>query len=100
MSDDNTGPHQNQHSESDLQSEHERRRIFGELAAVHENLIRNFVRSLGVASSDVDDISQEALLVAYRKFEDFELGTSFPAWVCSIARNLMWSECRKKTPSG
>ena len=84
-------------SNSTSQPDHEARRAFGALAGEHQSRIRRYIRSLGVASSSVDDIAQEALLVAFNRFEEFEDGTSFPAWVNTIARNLVWNDRRKES---
>ena len=78
-------------------SEAEKRQLFGELVAEHHPRIRNYIRSMGVASSAVDDIAQDALVVAFKQFDTFEPGTSFPAWVNTIARNVFWGSSRKKT---
>ncbi len=39
--------------------------------------------------SDADDILQETAAVLWRRFSEFEEGTSFIAWGISIARNLI-----------
>jgi RNA polymerase sigma-70 factor (ECF subfamily) len=82
-------------SDSAHKPDNQMRELFGALAGKHQSRIRRYVRSLGVASSSVDDIAQEALLVAYNRFDDYEPGTSFPAWVNTIARNLVWNDRRK-----
>ena len=70
-------------------------RVFGELVIEHQSRVRNYIRSLGVASNSIDDIAQEAFVVAYNRFATYESGTSFPAWVNTIARNLIWNDRRK-----
>jgi len=42
-----------------------------------------------------EDIVQEALIVAWRKVNDFDLGTSFPAWTAAIVRNTALNARRK-----
>ncbi len=78
-------------------SEDEKRKMFGALVTEHHARVRNYIRSLGVVSSAVDDISQEAFVVAYQRFSTYQPGTSFPAWVCTIARNLFLGSSRKAT---
>lgn len=73
----------------------EDRPTFGRLVVEHQSRIRNYISSLGVASSTIDDIAQEAFVVAYNSFDSFKPGTSFPAWVNTIARNLVWNDRRK-----
>ncbi len=52
----------------------------------HETRARGFLHSLLPSWTDVDDALQEASLVAWRKFEQFETGTSFLNWFLTIAR--------------
>ena len=68
---------------------------FGELAAAHQSNIRNYVGSLGVACGSIDDIAQDAMIIAYQKFDSYESGTNFAAWVRNIARNLVLNDRRK-----
>jgi RNA polymerase sigma-70 factor (ECF subfamily) len=73
----------------------ENRQRFGELAAENHARVRNYLRSIGVSSSSIDDIAQEALVIAYHRFDNYEADTSFSAWVNTIARNLIWNDRRK-----
>jgi len=43
----------------------------------------------------VDDLAQEAFLVAYRRQEDFREGADFGKWLRGIARRLVMAERRK-----
>lgn len=67
------------------------------IAYVRENHagLRAFVRSLGVAPMWVDDLAQEALVIAYEKMDEFDEKRDFGAWVRGIARNLVINERRK-----
>lgn len=67
------------------------------IAYVRENHagLRGFVRSLGVAPMWVDDLAQEALVIAYQRMADFDQNRDFGAWVRGIARNLVINERRK-----
>lgn len=67
------------------------------IAYVRENHagLRGFVRSLGVAPMWVDDLAQEALVIAYERMDDFDEKRDFGAWVRGIARNLVINERRK-----
>jgi len=67
------------------------------IAYVRENHagLRAFVRSLGVAPMWVDDLAQEALVIAYERMGDFDEKRDFGAWVRGIARNLVINERRK-----
>lgn len=61
----------------------------------HHAGLRAFVRSLGVAPMWVDDIAQEAFIVAYDRLDDFDESRDFGAWIRGIARNLVINERRK-----
>jgi RNA polymerase sigma-70 factor (ECF subfamily) len=78
---------------SDLHKDSRER--FGELVHDHQSQVRAYISSLGVANSSVDDIAQEAFLVAFHNFEKYQEGTSFPAWVTTIARHLIYNDGRK-----
>lgn len=57
--------------------------------------LRGFVRSLGVDPLWVDDVAQEAFIVAYNRLDEFDRSRDFGAWVRGIARNLVINERRK-----
>lgn len=63
----------------------------------HEAALRAFVRSLLPRWEDVDDVMQEAMLVAWRKFAVFAEGTSFRAWAGAIARFEALKHMRKRS---
>ena len=48
--------------------------------------LRSFVRSLLPGREHADEVMQETCVVVWRKFADFERGTDFLAWACTIAR--------------
>jgi RNA polymerase sigma-70 factor (ECF subfamily) len=64
----------------------ERYEAFVRLLVEHEPRVRSFLRGLLPTWHDVEDVTQEASLVAWRKFNDFEEGTSFGGWLLTIAR--------------
>ncbi len=59
---------------------------FVRLLVEHEPRVRSFLRGLLPTWHDVEEVTQEASLVAWRKFGDFEEGTSFGGWLLTIAR--------------
>ena len=63
----------------------------------HQASLRAFLRALGAEEAWVDDLAQEAFLVAYRRFTDFEVGTDFGKWLRAIARRVLANERRKET---
>jgi len=58
---------------------------FVRLLLEHEPRVRAFLRGLLPTWQDVDEVTQEASLVAWRKFGDFEEGSSFGGWLLTIA---------------
>ena len=64
----------------------ERYEAFVRLLVEHEPRVRSFLRGLLPTWHDVEEVSQEASLIAWRKFDKFEQGTSFGGWLLTIAR--------------
>lgn len=58
--------------------------------------LRAYVRSLGVRAEWVDDLAQEALLIALRREGEFDRTGDFGGWVRQIARRLVANERRKE----
>ncbi len=72
----------------------EREQFIEHVREYHAGL-RGFVRSLGVDPLWVDDVAQEAFIVAYNRFDEFDQSRDFGAWLRGIARNLVINERRK-----
>ena len=58
--------------------------------------LRSSIRALGVRAEAIDDIAQEALVIALTKLDEFDRGGDFGAWVRQIARRLVANERRKE----
>lgn len=71
------------------------REQFIEHVREHHAGLRGFVRSLGVDPLWVDDVAQEAFIVAYNRLDEFDRSRDFGAWLRGIARNLVINERRK-----
>ena len=69
---------------------------FEALILEHHVRLRAFVRSLGVDPDWVDDIAQEALMIAYREWASFDQERDFGKWVRGIAANITRNELRKQ----
>jgi RNA polymerase sigma-70 factor (ECF subfamily) len=69
---------------------------FIELYTAYEARLRGYVLSLVPRWSDAEEISQKCNLILWKKFDQFESGTSFYAWACQIAR-LEVKDFRKRT---
>ena len=64
----------------------ERYEAFVRLLVEHEPRVRSFLRGLLPTWHEVEEVTQESSLIAWRKFDDFEGGTSFGGWLLTIAR--------------
>jgi RNA polymerase sigma-70 factor (ECF subfamily) len=64
----------------------DRYEVFTRLLMEHGPRVRSFLRGLLPSWSEVEEVAQEASLIAWRKFDDFEEGTSFGGWLLTIAR--------------
>lgn len=69
---------------------------FTQMVAQQHQQLRSFIRMLGVAPDWVDDIAQEALLVAWREQDSFDPQRDLGKWLRGIARNLVRNELRKQ----
>jgi RNA polymerase sigma-70 factor (ECF subfamily) len=72
---------------------------FVRLLVEHEPQVRSFLRGLLPNWQDVEDVTQEASLIAWRKFDTFEIGTSFGGWLLTIARFEALKHRRRMTRS-
>ncbi|MEM7697785.1 MAG: sigma-70 family RNA polymerase sigma factor [Verrucomicrobiota bacterium] len=71
------------------------RELFIDQVREHHASLRGFVRALGVDPLWVDDVAQEAFIVAYNRLDEFDRSRDFGAWLRGIARNLVINERRK-----
>ncbi len=70
--------------------------LFADLVKDHQASLRVFVRSLGVEPDWVDDLAQDAFVVAYREMDSYDPDRDFGKWLRGIARNLVRNELRKQ----
>jgi RNA polymerase sigma-70 factor (ECF subfamily) len=63
----------------------------------HQSCLRASIRGFGVQAEAVDDIAQDALVLAWEKLAEFEPDGDFGRWVIQIARRLVANERRKDT---
>src|SRR5687768_8268835 len=59
---------------------------FVQVFARHEPGLRSFVRLLVPTWDDLDEVVQQTCIVMWRKYGEFESGTDFLSWACTIAR--------------
>ncbi|MBN1670557.1 MAG: sigma-70 family RNA polymerase sigma factor [Kiritimatiellae bacterium] len=69
---------------------------FIDLVREHQASLRVFIRMKGVAPDWVDDMAQEAFLVAYTRLSELDAQAAFGKWVRGIARKLIANERRKE----
>jgi hypothetical protein len=50
--------------------------------------VKAFLLRLGVPSSDVDDVAQEAFVRLYQKRDRYRAGAAFKPWLLTLAGNL------------
>ncbi|MGH7242732.1 MAG: RNA polymerase sigma factor [Phycisphaerales bacterium] len=68
---------------------------FEQLARLHAEMLSAYLRSLLGSSSQLDDLFQEVMVVAWRRMKDFDRERPFDAWLRGIARNLVMEHSRK-----
>lgn len=72
------------------------RDVFVRLLMRHDRTIRAYLRGLLPTASDVDEVMQEASVVAWRKFGELDHPENFRRWACVIARYEVLMYRRKK----
>lgn len=71
---------------------------FLKLFRTNEGRIFRFILTLIPNYSSAEDLMQDTMLVMWRKFSQFEAGTSFAAWGMQIARYHILKFHRKERP--
>jgi len=59
---------------------------FVQIFVRHEPALRSFVRPMVPTVEDMQEVIQQTCLVLWRKVGEFEQGTNFLSWACTIAR--------------
>lgn len=79
-------------------AEREQHQRFLRLFTTHEPAIRAFIRRLLPSRADADDVMQEAAIVLWEKFDEFQPGAEFRAWAFGIARfkALAWIRDKRR----
>lgn len=62
----------------------------------HHVSVRAYIRSLGAKRDWVDDLAQEAFVIAYQRLDDFDDQKELGNWVCGIAHKLLANKRRKE----
>ncbi|MBB5350049.1 RNA polymerase sigma-70 factor (ECF subfamily) [Haloferula luteola] len=72
-------------------------RLVHSLFLANIDLIRGFIRGLVRDRHLADDVLQETFLTITRKAGQFEEGTSFPKWACTVARLKVLEMVRRES---
>ena len=67
-----------------------------ELLSKEQNFILNFMYQLTGNRAEAEDLTQEALIMAYRKIQTFRYKARFRTWLSKIALNLFRQKHRQK----
>jgi RNA polymerase sigma-70 factor (ECF subfamily) len=62
------------------------RRQFENLLQQHEQQLFSFIYAMVRNFQDTEDVFQQTCIVLWERFEEFEPGTNFGAWACTVAR--------------
>lgn len=72
------------------------RKEFELLARTHADMLEAYLRTLLRGGSSLDDLFQETLIVAWRKFETYDRTRPFDTWLRGIARVCLLEQTRKR----
>ncbi len=78
------------------ENEAERHEQFVALFVRHETAIHSFIMSIVASRPDADEIFQEASMTMWRRFDQYQLGTSFRNWGFQIAKYTAFNFVRKQ----
>lgn len=67
-----------------------------ELVTRHTRAVVRFLYGAGAAEVEVDDLTQEAFIKAFRKLDSWRGDAAFRTWLLTIAGNLLKDEFRKR----
>ncbi|QDT68847.1 ECF RNA polymerase sigma-E factor [Planctomycetes bacterium MalM25] len=81
-------------SEETQVSPHEQ---FVALFVRHESAIHSFVLTLVPSMTDADEVLQEASMTMWRRFDQYQPGTSFRNWAFQVAKYTAFNFVRKQS---
>jgi RNA polymerase sigma-70 factor len=71
------------------------REVFSVLVREHMDMLLTYVRSLVHDAAMVEDIFQETMLVAWRRFDEYDQDRPLAHWLRGIARKLVLAHYRR-----
>ncbi|MHB0959508.1 MAG: RNA polymerase sigma factor [Pirellulaceae bacterium] len=72
------------------------KKLFETLVREHADMLIIYLRSALGDVSDVDDLFQETMVVAWRRLDDFDHTRPFGSWLRGIAKKLLQAHHRKE----
>lgn len=74
----------------------ERHKEFLPLLVTHKDMLYQYILIMVPFQTIAEDILQDTIIILWEKFDDFTVGTSFPAWAKAIALNKVREYRRKR----
>ncbi|MGQ8870781.1 RNA polymerase sigma factor [Paenibacillus sp. TSA_86.1] len=74
------------------------KQLFSVLVDRYKNKVYGIMRGMGASHPDAQDLAQDTFIRIYRYLPTRRAGSSFSAWVYSIAVNIMRDHMRKRKP--
>jgi RNA polymerase sigma-70 factor (ECF subfamily) len=71
------------------------RNLFSALVREHAQMLLTYIRTMIDDPGTVDDIFQETMIVAWRRFEDYDPNRPLARWLRGIARKLILAHQRR-----
>lgn len=72
------------------------RKLFEALVREHAEMLLVYLRAALGNTSDVDDLFQETMVVAWRRLEEFDQSRPFGQWLRGIAKRLVLAHHRRQ----
>lgn len=68
---------------------------FAEIIRVCQRPVRAWIVSRCPPGGDADDVAQKTFVAAFKRIDEYEVGTDFRAWLFTIARYQLMAECTR-----
>lgn len=89
------GSHYNANFVGDDLDERRESQFLRQLAAAYNDIYASSLAIVG-NGNDADDVIQEVCVVLWKRYDDFEQGTNFTKWACSVAFNVAKNFVRQR----
>ena len=68
---------------------------FAEIIRVCQRPVRAWIVSRCPPGGDADDVAQQTFVAAFKRIDEYEVGTDFRAWLFTIARYQLMAQCTR-----